>query len=129
MEFMDFEMALAHHGILGQKWGVRHYQNSDGSLTPEGKVRYSKSRRPVHEDYAKAHSGKNAKYMSDSELKSMNNRLNMEKQYRQLSASEVNKAAKTFSTAMKIASTVAVVTTTGLNIYNNLDKIKAIRKK
>lgn len=33
---------LYHHGILGQKWGVRRYQNSDGSLTPEGRTRYLK---------------------------------------------------------------------------------------
>ena len=31
---------LAHHGIKGQKWGIRRYQNSDGSLTAEGKTRY-----------------------------------------------------------------------------------------
>lgn len=31
---------LEHHGILGMKWGIRRYQNSDGSLTPAGKVRY-----------------------------------------------------------------------------------------
>lgn len=30
---------LAHHGILGQKWGVRRYQNPDGTLTEEGKKR------------------------------------------------------------------------------------------
>lgn len=31
---------LAHHGILGQKWGIRKYQNPDGSLTEEGRKRY-----------------------------------------------------------------------------------------
>jgi len=31
---------LMHHGIKGQKWGVRKYQNQDGSLTPEGRKRY-----------------------------------------------------------------------------------------
>ena len=30
---------LYHHGILGQKWGVRRYQNADGSLTEAGKKR------------------------------------------------------------------------------------------
>lgn len=33
---------LCHHGIKGQKWGVRRYQNKDGSLTSAGKERYSK---------------------------------------------------------------------------------------
>lgn len=37
---------LEHHGILGQKWGVRRYQRPDGSLTPEGKERYSKNNTP-----------------------------------------------------------------------------------
>ena len=31
---------LEHHGIKGQKWGMRRFQNEDGSLTPEGKERY-----------------------------------------------------------------------------------------
>ena len=34
---------LYHHGILGQKWGIRRFQNEDGSLTPEGEKRYSES--------------------------------------------------------------------------------------
>lgn len=31
---------LYHHGIKGQKWGVRRYVNPDGTLTPEGRRRY-----------------------------------------------------------------------------------------
>lgn len=35
----ELDTYLAHHGIKGQKWGVRRYQNPDGSLTAEGRKR------------------------------------------------------------------------------------------
>ena len=38
---MSQTVYLAHHGIKGQKWGVRRFQNKDGTRTSAGKKRYS----------------------------------------------------------------------------------------
>lgn len=38
---MVYSVELCHHGIKGQKWGVRRFQNEDGTLTAKGVKRYS----------------------------------------------------------------------------------------
>lgn len=40
MEYYDYENELYHHGIKGMRWGIRRFQNADGSLKPEGEKRY-----------------------------------------------------------------------------------------
>lgn len=84
---------IKHHGIKGQKWGVRRYRNRDGTLTPAGRKRYSDSA-PAHEHHKRVYDGKKARELSDQELRDRLNRLNMEKQYSLLTASETNAGKK-----------------------------------
>ena len=48
----DIERELYHHGIKGMKWGVRRYQNADGSLTPAGKQRAKVSNKQLRKESA-----------------------------------------------------------------------------
>lgn len=77
------------------KWGRRRFQNKDGSLTPAGKQRYKEGSSDSDSSTAKpptmtikrpgsSSSKKKASEMTDDELRSRINRLNMEKQYAQL---------------------------------------------
>lgn len=41
---MEYELVLQHSGVKNMRWGIRRWQNKDGSLTPAGKARYAKMR-------------------------------------------------------------------------------------
>ena len=56
--YLNHESELYHHGILGMHWGIRRYQNKDGSLTPAGRKRYN----PYGYDIDKYNSDKYEKY-------------------------------------------------------------------
>ena len=96
---------LTHHGIKGQRWGVRRFQTKSGSLTAAGKKRYGKDDDPktkkaedkskgnastdTHDDYKKVRA-KTVRQMSDTELKDAVNRLAMEKRYNELNPPKVS---------------------------------------
>ena len=72
---MTYPNELYHYGIKGMKWGVRRYQNEDGSLTSAGKKRYA-----------------DASSLDDAELTSQVKRLNLEKQYKKLTKEDEPKS-------------------------------------
>ena len=74
----EYEEYLAHYGVKGQKWGVRNYQNPDGSLTQDGKLRYLKGR-PETATWKK----KDVSKLSDDELNRRNARMQREATYLQ----------------------------------------------
>lgn len=73
---------LQHHGIKGQKWGVRRFQNADGSLTTAGKQRASATKKRTD--------AKNLGTLTDAQLKQKITRLQLEKQLRELTNAELN---------------------------------------
>jgi len=109
---------IVHAGIKGQKWGIRRYQNEDGSLTSLGKERYGKGTgNSLEKDYRTANTQaiktigdgtskslntagkaigdignnksktvnrKNYKKLSENELRAKINRLNLERNYGEL---------------------------------------------
>lgn len=121
------ENNLSHAGIKGMKWGKRRYQNADGSLTPEGKLRY-------HEDYSRVRDNKDVRSMSDKELRDRINRFQMEEQYARLAETYaptgktrakkiLGSVGKLATSSLKLAGTSIVdstVKTVGKNIGKNI---------
>ena len=96
---------LYHHGIKGQKWGVRRYQNKDGSLTPKGKRRISKITDKLNKNYSKFESVElenqklnlrfnNDKFRANADLRLMNYYDNKSKLYRDSSKNLIKKVSK-----------------------------------
>ena len=69
-------MILCHHGIKGQKWGVRRYQNKDGSLTKAGKERLTYRNNIIRNDPYSDDVNKIVNSLSDKEKKLLGASLN-----------------------------------------------------
>lgn len=141
---------LSHSGIPGMRWGIRRYQNPDGSYTEEGKIRYGRysdmtkdqqkragkfSRDRMNYGNAAANAARSgadiartwknkkvknspASKMSDTELRNVINRMNLERQYNQLTGADTRRGAEA---AEKILMTSAAVVSIGVGVMQMYD--------
>lgn len=142
------EDELKHYGVKGMKWGVRRFQNSDGSLTSEGRKRYGsgdlkEAQKKVDKGKAmvdgvkktrvkaaeKQHEKKikdDLSKMSDAELRDIVNRLNMEERYTQVMKSRGVEAGK--NRVDKILEYAGTALTIGSSALSIMIAIKELQK-
>ena len=142
---------LRHHGIKGQKWGVRRFQNKDGSLTADGKKRYGaddykntldkvNSAGKIVDEVRKYNNSaqkssdpdmerrirKSINNMSDKELQQRVQRLSMEDNYTRMMMHRENleKGESFVNKALNISTTALQGAATALTIAMLLKQLK-----
>ena len=149
---------LEHSGIKGQKWGIRRFQNEDGSLTEEGKKRYgtpetyravAKEASSLEEATKGASSAvstaasiintqrgskairKDYSNLSDKELQEKINRLNLERAYGDLSGDTkyVKTGKEKAREILQTAGATLAIASTAIAIYAQLRGFKDIGGK
>lgn len=127
---------LTHWGIKGMKWGIRRFQNKDGSLTSLGKKRKQQNDKPEEtaeqkkERILKSKSAKelykNADLFSDAELQKAYNRLVLERNIAGLSANEKSKGESFVEGTIKWTKKTSELINAGTGMYDSVKKVMKI---
>lgn len=153
MTMDDYELYLAHHGIQGQKWGIRRYQNRDGSLTAEGRRRlgYGEPRKSLKQkisekraerkarntktpeqereelkEYLRKHPKKLPKYnheLTQEEAAEIINNINFDRRLKDIKKQEFDRGLDKIRTVTNTMQTVGSLINAGKTMYNNYVEI------
>lgn len=135
------EYVLYHTGVPGMKWGVRRYQNKDGSLTELGRKHYGIMSKTAREGKTitdelgrvvdkfgtktKKTTTVDPSTLSDEELRQIINRLNMEEQYTRLTTkNETSKGAQAVKDILSFAGSALVVAGSVTAIMANIKQLE-----
>lgn len=103
---MNNNDVLIHHGVKGQRWGIRNYQNEDGSLTDKGQARYAKNYKPSQRIQDEVHYGRSGMERINKRMRDSGYNVSSA---RSVEAARINKARKRATTMKKVGSGVGAV--------------------
>ena len=125
--------SLQHHGILGMKWGIRRYQNPDGSLTPLGRKHYDQAEKAIakfkdqkeraiakgDENFAR----KNIDYLTNEDIQRFSDRIRSRASLDDMKQASRKITADKIDTWARMAQSGANLMSSGISIYNSMAKI------
>lgn len=127
------ENSLKHWGIKGMRWGVRRFQNKDGTRTAAGKKRYDGEAETPEEREARKQQALKSGTAADvlkfrgelttQELRAVKDRLDLEKQIRSLRRDEIMAGKQKVDDVISMVQTGVDAANTGINAWNVVAKI------
>lgn len=122
---------IAHHGILGQRWGIRRYQNKDGSLTAAGRKHWDqldrKTKAKIKDNMIRSSNVKvlqaHQKYLTPNELRKATERLAANKRVSDFSQQQIEDGFRKIQSLGVKAQQVGQSVQNLTNAYNNIAKV------